>query len=69
MSALTVAVDGGPYALAAGPDGAMWVTLVDAGAVARIGQDGAVSVISAGADTRPSQICAAPDGAAARSGE
>ncbi|MDT5390588.1 MAG: virginiamycin lyase, partial [Mycobacterium sp.] len=25
---LEVAVDGGPYALTAGPDGAMWVTLV-----------------------------------------
>lgn len=28
---LEVSIDGGPYALAAGSDGAMWVTLVHAG--------------------------------------
>ena len=33
---LEVPVDGGPYAVTAGPDGAMWVTLVHAGAVARV---------------------------------
>ena len=33
---LEVAVDGGPYALAAGSDGAMWVTLVHRGAIARV---------------------------------
>ena len=38
--ALKVALDGGPYALAAGPDRAIWVTLVHGGAVARIGGDG-----------------------------
>jgi virginiamycin B lyase len=59
--ARTVAVDGGPYALAAGPDGAMWVTLVHAGAVARIGDT--VTVHPVGAESRPSQIVAGPDGA------
>jgi len=35
MSALTIAVDGGPYALAAGPDGSMWVAL-ESGFVVRL---------------------------------
>lgn len=30
----------GPYALTAGPDGALWCTLVHAGAVARLTPDG-----------------------------
>ena len=35
-----LAIDGGPYALTTGPDGALWVTLVHAGEVARVGMDG-----------------------------
>lgn len=41
-----VAIDGGPYALAAGPDGAMWVTLVHRGAITRVGAGGDLEVLS-----------------------
>ena len=34
MSILSVEIAGGPYALAAGPDSTMWVTLVHSGALA-----------------------------------
>lgn len=60
---LEVAIDGGPYALAAGSDGAMWVTLVHAGAVARVGGDGALDVHPVAAEARPSLITEGPDGA------
>jgi virginiamycin B lyase len=43
-AALKVSLDGGPYALAAGPDGAMWVTLVHSGAIARVTNGGDVTV-------------------------
>ena len=56
-------IGGGPYALAAGPDGAMWVTLVHEGAIARVGSDGAVDRFPVAAGSRPSLITAGPDGA------
>ena len=43
-----VAVDGGPYALAAGSDGAMWVTLVHRGAIARVGRGRCARGLSGG---------------------
>ncbi|MGH3642677.1 MAG: virginiamycin B lyase, partial [Mycobacterium sp.] len=49
-----VAVDGGPYALAAGSDGAMWVTLVHRGAIARVTPDGGLEVHPVGAGSKPS---------------
>jgi virginiamycin B lyase len=60
---LTVAVDGGPYALASAPDGSMWATLVHSGEVARISPAGAVTVFPVGAGSKPSIITAGPDGA------
>ena len=60
---LEVPVDGGPYAVAAGPDGAMWVTLVHGGAVARVTNSGALSTFAVSPDSRPSLITAARDGA------
>ena len=60
---LEVPVDGGPYAVAAGPDGAMWVTLVHGGAVARVTNSGALSTFAVAPDSRPSLITAARDGA------
>ncbi len=54
--------DAGPYALAEGPDGALWFTLVHQGAVARRDPgDGRVSVHPVGAG--PTLIAAGPDGA------
>ncbi len=61
--ALKVAIDGGPYALAAGPDGAMWVTLVHSGSIARVTVGGDVTVYPVGEQSRPSIITAGPDGA------
>ena len=65
--ALTVAVDGGPYALACAPDGAMWVTLVHSGEVARIDPEGApgaqVTTFPVAPGSKPSIITAGPDGA------
>ncbi|MGY5190412.1 UNVERIFIED_CONTAM: virginiamycin B lyase, partial [Bacillus amyloliquefaciens DSM 7 = ATCC 23350] len=40
--ALKVALDGGPYGIAAGPDGALWVTLAGAHAIARVTTTGEV---------------------------
>ena len=62
-SALKVQRDGGPYALAAGSDGAMWVTLVHGGAIARVSSAGEVTTYSVGECARPSIIAAGPDGA------
>ena len=62
-AALNVAIAGGPYALAAGPDGAMWVTLMHAGAIARVTNGGDVTVYPIGPQSRPSIITAGPDGA------
>ena len=58
---MQVSVGGGPYALAAGSDGALWVTLVHGGAIARVTVDGDVETFEAG--ERPSIIAAGPDGA------
>ena len=60
---LEVPVDGGPYAVAAGADGAMWVTLVHAGAVARVTADGSLTTFAVSPDSRPSLITAGRDGA------
>ena len=65
-SALKVAIDGGPYALAAGPDGALWVTLVHGGAIARVATDGDVRVFPVAPDCRPSIITAGTDMSGAR---
>ncbi len=61
--ALDIRVPGGPYALAVGPDGAMWVTLVHSGEIARIGPDGGLDVFPVHPQSKPSIIVAAPDGA------
>ncbi len=61
--ALKVSIEGGPYALAAGPDGALWVTLVHDGAIARVTTDGHVRVFPVAPGCRPSIITAGPDGA------
>ena len=64
--ALTVPLDGGPYALTVGPDGAMWVTLVHSGHIARVPASGSaadVALYPVGPDTRPSIITTGPDGA------
>jgi virginiamycin B lyase len=46
----------GPYALASGPDGALWVTLVHSGEIARVSVDGTVAVHALGAPkSRPSR--------------
>ena len=58
-----VALDGGPYALAAGPDGAMWVTLVHRGSIARVTAGGDVTVYPVGPQSQPSIITTGPDGA------
>jgi virginiamycin B lyase len=62
-AAVRVSIDGGPYALAAGPDGALWVTLVHGGAIARVTTDGHVRVFPVAPGCRPSIITAGPDGA------
>lgn len=62
-NALKVQLDGGPYALAAGSDGAMWVTLVHGGAIARVSATGEVTTYPVGESSRPSIIAAGPDAA------
>ncbi|MDQ2637771.1 MAG: virginiamycin B lyase, partial [Actinomycetota bacterium] len=61
--ALKVPIDGGPYARALGADDALWVTLVAAGAIARVSTTGAVTVFPVAPQSRPSIITAGPDGA------
>src|SRR5215831_14589556 len=53
----------GPYALTAGPDGALWITLVHAGQIARLEPDGGgVDIYELDSATcRPSQITTGPD--------
>ena len=58
---MQVPVGGGPYALAAGPDGALWVTLVHGDQVARVAMDGQVETFAVG--SKPSIITAGGDGA------
>src|SRR5512144_2846512 len=62
-AALKVSLDGGPYALAAGPDSAMWATLVHSGAIARVTNGGDVTVYPVDPQSRPSIITVGPDGA------
>ena len=59
---LDVALAGGPYALAAGRDGAMWVTLVRSGEIARVTVEGGLDVYPVGPESKPSIIAAGPDG-------
>jgi virginiamycin B lyase len=56
-----VELAGGPYAVAAGPDGAVWVTLVHGDRIARVTVEGEVTTFDAG--TRPTLITPGPDGA------
>src|SRR4051812_15551853 len=58
---MRVEIDGGPYALAAGPDGALWVTLVHGGEIARVTVEGDVTRFQAG--VRPMLITTGPAGA------
>jgi virginiamycin B lyase len=58
---MQVELAGGPYAVTAGPDGALWVTLVHGERVARVTVDGDVTTFAAG--PRPSLITTGPDGA------
>ena len=60
---LEVPVAGGPYALAAGSDGAMWVTLVHSGEIARVTDSGGLDVYPVAPQSKPSIIVAGPDGA------
>ncbi|MET7751902.1 hypothetical protein [Micromonospora sp. NPDC005367] len=54
----------GPYGVTTGPDGASWLTLVHAGAVARMSADGEVRTWSLGApESRPLIITPGPDDA------
>src|ERR1700754_2152147 len=61
MRFMKVELGGGPYALTAGPDSAVWVTCVHGGEIARVTVDGDVSRFDAG--VRPSIITTGPDGA------
>ncbi|GAB2327719.1 virginiamycin B lyase family protein, partial [Streptomyces variabilis] len=54
----------GPYGIVAGPDGALWLTLVHRGSVARLTLDGAFEEYPLdAAGCRPTVIAAGPDGA------
>ncbi|PJN35637.1 Virginiamycin B lyase [Streptomyces sp. CB02959] len=53
--------EAGPYALADGPDGALWFTLVHQGAIGRRGADGRVTVHPVGPG--PTLLAQGPDGA------
>src|SRR3569833_2608242 len=54
----------GPYGITAGPEGALWLTLVHSGEIARLTVDGELGRYHAGsAESRPSIITAGPDGA------
>lgn len=56
--------DAGPYGITTGADGALWITLVHAGAIARLGADQVVSTVSLDAPgCGPTMITAGPDGA------
>ena len=62
-AALKVSIEGGPYALVAGPDGALWVTLAHGGAIARVTTDGHIRVFPVAPGSRAAIITAGPDGA------
>ncbi|MFI6323368.1 ATP-binding cassette domain-containing protein [Nonomuraea sp. NPDC050556] len=56
--------EGGPYGITTGPDGALWFTLVHAGAIGRITVDGSVGTFPLDpADGGPTVITPSPDGA------
>lgn len=58
------AVGAGPYAITAGPDGALWITLVHAGQIARLDPAGRLDIHELDSPTcRPAQITTGPDGA------
>ncbi|WP_444546264.1 virginiamycin B lyase family protein, partial [Streptomyces nojiriensis] len=66
LAALTVPTAGsGPYALAVGPDGHLWCTLVHAGRIARLTPStGRVEEFALDSpDCGPTLITAGPDGA------
>ncbi len=52
---MQVELGGGPYALAAGPDGALWVTLVHGGEIARVTVEGEVERSTPGCGRRSSR--------------
>lgn len=60
---LEVPLDGSPYGLTVGPDKAAWVTLVHAGAIARLDGDGSTRIHPVADGSRPSQLVTGPDGA------
>src|SRR5688572_8350801 len=54
----------GPYDITPGPDGALWLTLVQMGAIARLALDGSSSIYPLdSAVCKPGIITAGPDGA------
>jgi streptogramin lyase len=54
----------GPYGIVAGPDGALWCTLVHADAIARVDVEGSTTTFPLGPGLgRPSSIAVGPDGA------
>jgi virginiamycin B lyase len=63
MSSLAVhpidPADGGPYSVAVTSDGAVWCSLVHAGAVLRRDPDGSVVVLPLGDSSQPAQVAAA----------
>ena len=63
LEAVPVGADGsGPYAVTTGPDGALWVTLIHAGQIARVSLDGTVRVHPLDSPTcQPAQLTVGPD--------
>ncbi|MEV4927497.1 alpha/beta hydrolase fold domain-containing protein [Streptomyces roseoverticillatus] len=55
--------EAGPYALAEGPDGALWFTLTHQGAIGRTGADGHLTVHPTRAGTGPTITARGPDDA------
>ena len=54
----------GPYAITTGPDNALWITMVHAGAIARLAPDGQLDRYQLdSASCGPSVITPGPDGA------
>jgi virginiamycin B lyase len=54
----------GPYGITTGADGALWLTLIHSGEIARLTVSGEVSRYPAGPATcRPATITSGPDGA------
>lgn len=53
----------GPYGIAVGPDGALWITLIHSGAIARLSDDQCTVYELDSPTCRPAQITTGPDGA------